>query len=27
LFKQEKLIKKAGKGLREGFQDAGPLNS
>ena len=27
LFKPEKLIKKAGKGLREGFQDAGPLNS
>jgi riboflavin synthase len=27
LFKKEKLIKKAGKGLREGFQDAGPLNS
>lgn len=27
LSKPEKLIKKAGKGLREGFQDAGPLNS
>jgi riboflavin synthase len=27
LFKPERLIKKAGKGLREGFQDAGPLNS
>ena len=27
LFKPEKLIKKAGRGLREGFQDAGPLNS
>jgi len=25
LFKPEKLIKKAGKGLREGFKDAGPL--
>ena len=25
LFKPEKLIKKAGKGLREGFEDAGPL--
>ena len=27
LFKPDKLIKKAGKGLREGFQDAGPLKS
>ena len=27
LFKPEKLIKKAGQGLREGFQDAGPVNS
>ncbi|MEA3457771.1 MAG: riboflavin synthase, partial [Candidatus Thermoplasmatota archaeon] len=25
LFKPEKLIEKAGKGLREGFEDAGPL--
>ncbi len=25
LFKPENLIKKAGKGLREGFEDAGPL--
>ena len=25
LFKPEKLVKKAGKGLREGFEDAGPL--
>ena len=25
LFKPEGLIKKAGKGLREGFEDAGPL--
>jgi riboflavin synthase len=25
LFKPEKLIKKAGKGLREGFEDVGPL--
>jgi len=25
LFKPEKLIKDAGKGLREGFEDAGPL--
>jgi len=25
LFKPENLIKKAGKGLREGFRDAGPL--
>lgn len=25
LFNQEELIKKAGKGLREGFEDAGPL--
>ncbi len=27
LFKPEKLIEKAGKGLREGFEDAGPLKS
>lgn len=27
LFKAEKLVKKAGKGLREGFEDAGPLKS
>ena len=27
LFKPENLIKKAGKGLREGFEDAGPLKS
>ena len=27
LFKPEKLIGKAGKGLREGFEDAGPLKS
>ena len=27
LFKPEKLVKKAGKGLREGFEDAGPLKS
>jgi len=27
LFKPEKLIKKAGKGLREGFKDAGPLRN
>jgi riboflavin synthase len=25
IFKPENLIKKAGKGLREGFEDAGPL--
>jgi riboflavin synthase len=25
IFKPENLIKKAGKGLREGFKDAGPL--
>jgi riboflavin synthase len=25
LFNREELIKKAGKGLREGFEDAGPL--
>jgi len=25
LFKPEKLLKQAGKGLREGFKDAGPL--
>jgi len=25
LFRPEKLAKKAGKGLREGFEDAGPL--
>jgi len=25
LFKPEKLVKKAGKGLREGFEDADPL--
>lgn len=25
LFNQDELIKKAGKGLREGFEDAGPL--
>jgi len=25
LFKTEKLVKNAGKGLREGFKDAGPL--
>jgi riboflavin synthase len=25
LFKPEKLVKKAGQGLREGFEDAGPL--
>ena len=27
LFKPEKLVKKAGKGLREGFEDAGSLRS
>jgi len=27
LVKPEKLIEKAGKGLREGFEDAGPLKS
>ena len=27
LFKPEKLLKKAGKGLRQGFEDAGPLKS
>ncbi len=27
LFNPEKIIKKAGMGLREGFQDAGPLKS
>jgi len=27
LFKPEELIKKAGKGLREGFKDAGPLKN
>jgi riboflavin synthase len=27
LFKPEKLVKKAGMGLREGFKDAGPLKS
>jgi riboflavin synthase len=27
LFKPENLVKKAGKGLREGFEDAGPLKS
>jgi len=27
LFKSEGLIKKAGKGLREGFKDAGPLKN
>jgi len=27
LFKPERLIKKAGKGLREGFEDAGPLKN
>lgn len=27
LFNSEKLIKNAGKGLREGFEDAGPLRS
>ncbi len=27
LFKPEKLVKKAGMGLREGFEDAGPLKS
>jgi len=25
IFKPEKLVKKAGQGLREGFKDAGPL--
>jgi riboflavin synthase len=25
IFKPEKLVKKAGQGLREGFEDAGPL--
>jgi len=25
IFKPENLVKKAGKGLREGFEDAGPL--
>jgi riboflavin synthase len=25
LFHPEKLVKKAGKGLREGFKDAGPV--
>jgi len=27
LFKPEKLVKNAGKGLREGFEDAGPLKN
>jgi len=27
LFKPEKLVKKAGMGLREGFEDAGPLKN
>jgi riboflavin synthase len=27
LFKPKKLVKKAGKGLREGFEDTGPLRS
>lgn len=27
IFKPENLVKKAGKGLREGFEDAGPLKS
>jgi len=27
LFKPEKLVKKAGEGLREGFEDAGPLKN
>jgi riboflavin synthase len=27
LFKPENLVKKAGTGLREGFEDAGPLKS
>lgn len=27
LFKPEKLVKKAGMGLREGFKDAGPLKN
>ena len=27
LFKPEKLVKNAGKGLREGFEDAGPLRN
>lgn len=27
LFKPENLVKKAGKGLREGFEDAGPLRN
>ena len=27
LFKPEKLVKKAGKGLREGFEDAGSLRN
>ncbi len=27
LFKPENLVKNAGKGLREGFEDAGPLKS
>jgi riboflavin synthase len=27
LFKPEDLLKKAGKGLREGFEDAGPLKN
>ena len=27
LFKPEKLVKKAGKGLREGFEDAGSLKN
>ena len=27
IFRPEKLVKKAGKGLREGFEDAGPLKS
>ena len=27
MFKPENLVKKAGKGLREGFEDAGPLKS
>lgn len=27
LFKPENLVKRAGKGLREGFEDAGPLRN
>ncbi|KYK24654.1 riboflavin synthase [Thermoplasmatales archaeon SG8-52-4] len=27
LFKPDNLVKKAGKGLREGFEDAGPLRN